>query len=79
MLENYFINKAGTYTTEEEKRAVAVGAALEIARSSAAATTQRTSSDKVQDDLRRAADEIALLADAIQAAIEKNNYHQSHQ
>lgn len=71
MLEHYFISKSGTYTTEEQKRAVAVGAALEIARSSAAATTQRSSSDKVQDDLQYAANAIALLADAIQAAIEK--------
>ena len=69
MLENYFVNKSGTYTSDEQKRAVAVSAALEIARSSAASTTQRSHSDKVQDDLQYAAKNIAALADAIQDAM----------
>ncbi len=71
MLENYFFTKGGYDTTENQKREVAVAAALEIARASAGATSQRSASDKVEDDLKYTASSIALLADAIQEALSK--------
>ncbi|POW57030.1 hypothetical protein C3408_12025 [Candidatus Pantoea alvi] len=70
MLENYFFSKSGFETDESQKRERAVSAALEIARASAAATTQRARGDKVEDDLKFAAQGIAALADAIQNALE---------
>ncbi|WP_243405583.1 hypothetical protein [Pectobacterium versatile] len=69
VLENYFFTKGGFDTSDDQKRAVAVAAALEIARASAAATSQRAHSDKVRDDLDYAASSIAKLADAIQDAL----------
>jgi hypothetical protein len=70
MLENYPARR-DTQVTKAQARVLVVAAALEIAKASAAATTQRSSSDKVEDDLRYAAKGIMELADAIQAAIDK--------
>lgn len=70
MLENYPA-KQESQVSISQARVLAVAAALEIAKASASAPTQRTASDKVGDDLKYAANGIMELADAIQAAIEK--------
>jgi len=70
MLEGYFPTHAGSGTTIEQKqRLLAIQAALEIAKASAGATTSRSASDIISDDLKYAAQSIAVLADAIQAAL----------
>lgn len=71
MLQNYFFDNNGLKQPDEVKREKAVAAALEIARASAGATTQRSASDKVDDDLKYAARSVAVLADAIEAALLK--------
>lgn len=66
MLENYTIR-----SDAERDRISALQAALEIAKASVAATTNREHSDKVADDLKYVAKEISALTDAIQAAAAK--------
>lgn len=70
MLEGYFgLPKDGT-NTEQWKRYLAVQAALEIAKASAAATSQYDGYAKVQNDMRYLTDNISKLADAIQYALD---------
>ncbi|WAH52069.1 hypothetical protein LMA04_18575 [Pseudescherichia vulneris] len=71
MLENYFYTTQGFDTNDKQKREVAVAAALELARSSAASTTQRAHPNKVAEDLKYASENIELLADAIEQALKK--------
>ncbi|TKI03565.1 hypothetical protein [Martelella alba] len=71
MLEDYF---AGSSRTEEEartkhQRLLAVQAALEIAKASAGSSDACTGS-KVEIDMRDAGEQVTILADAIQAALE---------
>lgn len=68
MLENYYENGLIS-TTEQEKRLIAVQAALEIAKASVAASSVHPRSDRVEDSLTGVADKIGSLADAIQAAL----------
>ncbi|HCJ7431307.1 hypothetical protein [Citrobacter werkmanii] len=70
MLEKYYAYN-GEYSEKEWKRLVAVQAALEVAKASAVAPTACVRSDKVENDLEYAAKKIAVLADAIQSALEK--------
>ncbi|HBU6104892.1 hypothetical protein ACSJL2_003794 [Serratia sarumanii] len=70
MLEQYFGPDLRS-TPSQKQRLLAVQAALEIAKASAAAPTAKTHSDKVADDLKYAAAEIEKLADAIQSALNK--------
>lgn len=67
MLENYYGERA---TDEQRKRLLAVAAALEIAKSSVGAGNG-ISGARTEYDLQSFATEIATLADAIQAALEK--------
>ena len=69
MLENYFGNTG--FTREQKQRLLAVQAALEIAKASAGASSASGHSDKVNDDLKYTAQQIELLANAIQAALNK--------
>ena len=69
MLENYF-GSAGV-SREEKQRLLAVQAALEIAKASAGASGANTRTDKVEEDLKHAAEKISVLADAIQEALIK--------
>ncbi|MER0124419.1 hypothetical protein [Franconibacter daqui] len=67
MLENYYGERA---TDKQRKRLLAVAAALEIAKSSVGAGNG-ISGARTEYDLQSVATEIATLADAIQAALEK--------
>ncbi|HBI08780.1 hypothetical protein [Franconibacter pulveris] len=67
MLENYYGERA---TDEQRKRQLAVAAALEIAKASVGAGNG-ISGARTEYDLQSVAKEIAPLADAIQAALEK--------
>lgn len=69
MLEKYLV-LGGFNTTPEQKRVIAVNAALEIAKASVG-NWNASAYSKVDDDLQHVAKEISNLADAIQAAIEK--------
>lgn len=71
MIKNYFTNTAGDQTSNEDKREIAVAAALEIAKSSVGADSQHPRSDRVEGSLRGVEQQISSLADAIQAALEK--------
>nr|WP_213715764.1 hypothetical protein [Cedecea lapagei] len=68
MLEDYF----SLTTTDQDRRALAVQAALEIAKASVSAPSAFTGV-KSSYDLQTVAAEINALADAIQAAIERHN------
>lgn len=69
MLENYY----GAQATEaQRKRLLAVAAALEIAKSSVGAGNG-ISGARTEYDLQSVAKEIAPLADAIQAALERQH------
>lgn len=70
MLENYF----GTAGVEKDdrQRLLAVQAALEIIKASAGASGANARTDKVEQDTEYAAKRVGPLADAIQAAIEKD-------
>ncbi|HBQ2427902.1 TPA: hypothetical protein L7M08_000461 [Klebsiella aerogenes] len=65
MLKDYF----SQYISEQERRLLAVEAALEIAKASVSAPTSY-SGIKAQADLKNVAAEISNLADAIQEALE---------
>lgn len=65
MLKDYF----SQHTSEQERRLLAVEAALEIAKASVSASTSY-SGIKSQADLKNVAAEISNLADAIQEALE---------
>jgi len=69
MLANYYENGLVT-TTEQEKRLIAVQAALEIAKASVSANTADSNNSKALWDLKHVAQEINELADSIQAALE---------
>ncbi|WP_373963984.1 hypothetical protein [Kosakonia sacchari] len=69
MLESYF-GTAGA-TREQKQRILAMQAALEIAKSSAGASVANPHSDKVEQDLKNAAEQIERLANAIQAAMNR--------
>lgn len=70
MLEKYFGPEL-VATPSQNQRLLAVQAALEIAKASAAATTAKEHPNKVAHDLQYAAAEIEVLADAIQSALSK--------
>lgn len=70
MLENFPL-RDNLPDLKIQRRVAAVAAALEIAKASAAASSQRSHSDKVEDDLKHAAANIELLANAILSIIEK--------
>lgn len=67
MLHGYYNSTDGRVSDENHKRILAMNAALEIAKASAAAQTACARSDKVENDLKFAAKEIATLASAIQS------------
>lgn len=67
MLQGYYNSTDGRVSDENHKRILAMNAALEIAKASAAAQTACVRSDKVENDLKYAAQEIATLASAIQS------------
>ncbi|WP_313624872.1 hypothetical protein [Kosakonia sp.] len=68
MLESYFGSSA---TREQKQRILAMQAALEIAKSSAGASVANSRPDKVEQDLKYAAEQIERLADAIQTGMNK--------
>lgn len=72
MLEGYFDLDAlkGEELSKAKKRLLAVNAAAEIARSSVAASSQHSRSDRVEDSLAGVEKQIKSLADAIQDALE---------
>ncbi|WP_117125330.1 hypothetical protein [Klebsiella quasivariicola] len=65
MFKDYF----SRMTTDQERRALAVQAALEVAKASVSAPSAYTGI-KTQVDLQNVAAEISDLADAIQEALE---------
>lgn len=67
MLQGYFKSTDGSVSDEQHKKIIAMNAALEVAKASAAAQTACARSDKVENDLKYAAQEVATLAEAIQA------------
>ncbi len=67
LLDDYYSKPS----VKERRRLAAVQAALEIARASVSATTETDSVEKTANDLRQVAETIGILADAIQAALEK--------
>ncbi|MDO2449610.1 hypothetical protein [Enterobacter vonholyi] len=67
MLQGYYNSTDGRVSDEYHKRILAMNAALEIAKASAAASTALPRGDKVECDLQNAAKEIANLATAIQS------------
>jgi len=71
MLEGYFDhdNATGADVAENRKRLLAVQAALEISKASVSASTAN-SGIRSQMDLRNVAQEVSVLADAIQDALE---------
>lgn len=66
MLEKYTV-----HSPEERDRVLAVMAALDIIKASVSAPCAYAGSDKLEYDAKYAADHVAALADAIQAAINK--------
>ena len=66
MLHTYFNSTDGRVSDEQHKRIIALTAALDFAKASASASTHLQRGDKVEGDLKYAAAEIGLLADAIQ-------------
>lgn len=68
MLTNYYENGLIS-TTEQEKRLIAVQAALEIAKASVSANTADSNNSKTLWDMKHVAQEINALADSIQAAL----------
>ena len=70
MLENFPLN-ARTSELETQQRVLAMAAALEIAKASAASSTHKTHSDKVADDLKYATQHVEALADKILNYINK--------
>lgn len=68
MLNNYFAR----LTTDQERRVMAVEAALEIAKASVSAPSAY-SGLKTEFDLQKVASEINALADAIQDALENDD------
>lgn len=66
MLEKYSV-----MSTQEADRVFAVAAALEIIKASVSAPCAYVGRDKLDKDAKYAADHVAALADAIQAAIRK--------
>lgn len=73
MLENYYPAGLGAkpVTAEERQRLAAVQAALKIAEACVTASSANTNSSRVLDSLDGVAKSIDNLADAIQAAINK--------
>lgn len=73
MLENYFDKSSKTEqeAIQKNQRLLAVQAALEIAKASAGASGANARTDKVEEDLKFAAEKIGPLADAIQQALAK--------
>ncbi|WP_455871895.1 hypothetical protein [Serratia proteamaculans] len=67
MLQGYFKSTDSRVSDEQHKRIIAMNAALEIAKASAGAQSAYNRSDKVEYDLKYAAQEVATLAEAIQA------------
>lgn len=67
MLQGYYNSTDGRVSDENHKRILAMNAALEIAKASASASTALARGDKVECDLKSAAEEIATLASAIQS------------
>lgn len=70
MLENFPLN-SGSNEVDTYKRVLAMAAALEIAKASAGASTDKTSSEKVAKDLQSASNNIEELADKILNYIKK--------
>lgn len=70
MLDGYFGLSDPGVTKEEHQRLLAVKAALEIAKASAASAAGDSSAGKMYQDLDFAASKIAELADAIQDALD---------
>ncbi|EHG2952152.1 hypothetical protein J1J25_001230 [Salmonella enterica subsp. diarizonae serovar 53:r:z35] len=68
MLKDYFAR----LTTDQERRVMAVEAALEIAKASVSAPSSYTGI-KTDFDLKKVASEINALADAIQDALETDD------
>ncbi|EAO8631476.1 hypothetical protein CVF48_20830 [Salmonella enterica] len=68
MLKDYFAR----LTTDQERRVMAVEAALEIAKASVSAPSSYTDI-KTELDLKKVASEINALADAIQDALETDD------
>ncbi|WHU82995.1 hypothetical protein A7P61_17125 [Pantoea agglomerans pv. betae] len=71
MLKEYF-EYEGYDKDARHRRLIAVQAAMEIVKASVSATSASSSSSRVQNCLDGAAESIDRLADAIQAAIEKD-------
>ncbi|HEM7577665.1 hypothetical protein QP585_14560 [Serratia ureilytica] len=67
MLKGYFKSDDARVSDEQNKKIIAMSAALEIAKASAAAQTANSRTDKVENDLKYAAQEIETLAKAIRA------------
>ncbi|WP_447880072.1 hypothetical protein [Serratia fonticola] len=65
------LEKHSARTPEENDRIAVVAAALEIIKASASAPSAYVGRDKLDKDAKFAADHVATLADAIQAAIKK--------
>lgn len=72
MLDGYFDldGLTGPEVKEKFKRLLAVKAALEFAKASAE-SADASAHSRVNDDLRYAAENLELLADAIQKALDK--------
>lgn len=68
MLDGYFVSSEGI---EKKKRIIAVQAALEIVKASVSASCAYAGRDKLSKDMEATKEKISELADAIQAAIEK--------
>lgn len=68
MLEGYY-GEGFEETDDQQKRLIAVRAALEIIKTSAEANTANVGYQKVQHDAKHAAEAVSSLADAIQAAL----------
>lgn len=71
MLDGYFDydNLNGEALAKRRKRLLAVQAALEIAKASAA-SSDNSEHSRVDDDMKEAAKYVSSLADAIQAALD---------
>lgn len=67
MLDNY-LQTAGGKTTPEEKRLIALNAALELAKAALGASSANTHSTRIADSLQGIAKNIDKLVDAIQEA-----------
>ena len=72
MVDDYFAIPPAGMTQEQNKRSVAVAAALSVAKESVSASTSATGS-KTAWDLQAVANEVANLADAIQDALESDS------